>query len=79
MKTRQAWLVEPKRFELRETELSPGPGQLLLKIAVCGLCNWEQNHWLEQLGKYPQTLGHEWSGTASRSRCCRAAASKNAT
>jgi len=63
MKTRQAVLVEPKRFELREAELAPGPGQLLVKVAVCGLCNWEQNHWLGQLGTCPQTLGHEWAGT----------------
>ena len=63
MKTRQAVLVAPRKFELREAELSPGPGQLLLKVAVCGLCNWEQNHWLGLLGKCPQTLGHEWAGT----------------
>ncbi len=65
MKTRQAVLVEPKRFELREANLTPGPGQLLVKVAVCGLCNWEQNHWLGQLGTCPQTLGHEWAGTVT--------------
>jgi len=65
MKTRQAVLVESKRFELREAELTPGPGQLLVKVAVCGLCNWEQNHWLGQLGSCPQTLGHEWAGTVA--------------
>ena len=65
MHTRQAVLIAPKRFELREAELTPGPGQLLLKVAVCGLCNWEQNHWLGQLGTCPQTLGHEWAGTVA--------------
>ncbi len=63
MKTRQAVLVAPKRFELREADLLPGAGQLLLKVEVCGLCNWELNHWLGQLGTCPQTLGHEWAGT----------------
>jgi threonine dehydrogenase-like Zn-dependent dehydrogenase len=65
MHTRQAVLTAPKRFELREAELTPGQGQLLLKVAVCGLCNWEQNHWIGQLGTCPQTLGHEWAGTVA--------------
>jgi len=42
--TRQAVLVAPRQLELRETKLAPGPGQLLVKVAVCGLCNWELNH-----------------------------------
>lgn len=63
--TRQAVLVAPRQLELRETKLSPAPGQLLVKVAVCGLCNWELNFWMGQLGTCPQTLGHEWAGTVA--------------
>jgi threonine dehydrogenase-like Zn-dependent dehydrogenase len=38
---------------------------VLVEVAVCGLCNWEQNHWLGHLGTCPQTLGHEWAGTVA--------------
>jgi len=63
--TRQAVLVAPRKLELREAALDPGPGQLLVKLAVCGLCNWELNHWMGELGTCPQTLGHEWAGTVA--------------
>ena len=63
MKTRRAFLAGPRQIELREISVSPGPGQLLVRVAVCGLCNWEQNHWKGLLGECPQTLGHEWGGT----------------
>ena len=63
MKTRRAFLVAPGRMELRNIEVSPGPEEVLIKVAVCGLCNWELNHWKGLLGTCPQTLGHEWGGT----------------
>ena len=62
MKTRQAVLAEPGRFEFREVDLVPGPGQVLVKVAACGLCNWELTHWRGITGTCPQTLGHEWTG-----------------
>jgi threonine dehydrogenase-like Zn-dependent dehydrogenase len=63
MKTRRAFLVAPGEFEIREIDLKrPSPSQVLVKIAACGLCNWEQNHWKGLLGTCPQTLGHEWGG-----------------
>jgi len=62
MKTRQAILLEPGRIELTDVELRPGPHDVLVKVAACGLCNWELNHWHGKLGKCPQSLGHEWSG-----------------
>lgn len=62
MKSRKAILVSPRHFEIIEEDVNAGPGQVLVKIAVCGLCNWELNHWKGHLGSYPQTLGHEWSG-----------------
>lgn len=63
MKTRRAFLVQPGEFELREIDVEPGHGDVLVKITACGLCNWEQNHWKGLLGQCPQTLGHEWAGT----------------
>lgn len=62
MKSRRAYLMEPGRFELKEVDVCPGKGQILVKVAACGLCNWELNHWKGLLGEYPQTLGHEVSG-----------------
>jgi len=58
-------LTAPRKIEIQETEVEPGPGQVLVKVAACGLCNWEQNHWKGLLGQCPQTLGHEWGGTVA--------------
>lgn len=62
MRTRQAILVEPHRFEIRETTLHLGPGEMLVRVAGCGLCNWELNHLCGTLGACPQPLGHEIVG-----------------
>ncbi len=62
MKSRRAYLMEPGRFEIKEVDVNPGKDQILVKVAACGLCNWELNHWKGLLGEYPQTLGHEVSG-----------------
>ncbi len=51
------------KFELWEADITPKPDEVLVKVAVCGLCNWELNHWKGILGECPQPLGHEWSGT----------------
>jgi len=63
MKTKHAILVKPERFEIEETEISPAKDQILAKVAACGLCNHELNHWKGILGTCPMTLGHEWTGT----------------
>jgi len=62
MKTRRAFIVEPRRIEIREIDISPKPDQIMVKIAACGLCNWELNHWKGLLGSFPQPIGHEWAG-----------------
>lgn len=62
MKTRRALLVEPRKFEIIELDVQPEAGQVLVKVAACGLCNWELNHWKGDLGTFPQTLGHEMGG-----------------
>lgn len=63
MLSRRAILVEPRKFQIIKEDITPGAGELLIKIAVCGLCNWELNHWRGHLGECPQALGHEWAGT----------------
>jgi len=39
MKSRRAFLLEPGRFEIKEVDVYPGKGQILVKVEVCGLCN----------------------------------------
>lgn len=63
MKTKRAFLVQPRKFEVREIDINPGPDQILIKVAVCGLCNWELNFWKGNIGGLPRSLGHEWAGT----------------
>ncbi len=62
MKNTIAVLTAPGKFDFDEYEVEVKPGHLLIKILVCGLCIWEENHFAGRLGKCPQTLGHEWSG-----------------
>lgn len=62
MRSRRAILVEPGRLEIHEVEVNPAPYELLVKVSVCGLCNWELNHYKGLFGTCPQALGHEWAG-----------------
>jgi threonine dehydrogenase-like Zn-dependent dehydrogenase len=64
MKYMQAFLVEPRKFELREVDMEPKGDDVLIKISACGLCNWELNFWKGNLNYYgyPHPLGHEWAG-----------------
>jgi L-iditol 2-dehydrogenase len=63
MKTKRAFLIEPRKFELREIEINPINDQVLVKVESCGLCNSELNNWRGFENQYPQALGHEWAGT----------------
>lgn len=63
MESRRVILTEPGKFEIIREDVTPGSRELLVKVAVCGLCNWEINHYQGIVGQCPQTLGHEWSGT----------------
>lgn len=62
MISRRAYLVSPRKFEIKEVEVNCGPDDVLVQASVCGLCNWELNHWKGLLGPYPQTVGHECGG-----------------
>ncbi len=66
MKFKQAMLAEPGRFEIHEVDREPGAGEIMIKVASCGLCNWELNHWKGYIVSpkgYPFPIGHEWAGT----------------
>lgn len=43
--------------------LAPKQNEVLIKVDVCGLCNWELNHWKGLLDECPMFLGHEIAGT----------------
>lgn len=65
MITRKAYLVKERLFEIREEELVMDDDKVLIEVKLCGLCNWELNHWkgtAEKFRKYPDTPGHEWVG-----------------
>ena len=65
---RRALVVErPGQIGLVEREmLVPGPGEIVIQPAACGLCGTDLELWRGQLDpayvRYPLTLGHEWSG-----------------
>ena len=66
MKFKQALLAEPGRFIIEEVDMEPAADQVMVKVASCGLCNWELNHWkgyIVKPGGYPFPLGHEFAGT----------------
>jgi len=64
MKFKQAFLIEAKKFEVREVGKTPMDDDVVVKIASCGLCNWELGFWHGYLNLYgyPHPLGHEWAG-----------------
>jgi (R,R)-butanediol dehydrogenase / meso-butanediol dehydrogenase / diacetyl reductase len=41
----------------------PGPGQVLVEVAACGICGSDLHLVLEKYAKPGSILGHEWSGT----------------
>ena len=52
-------------FEFNDVPIpEPGPGQVLVKIEVCGLCHSDLHFWLGEhpLPELPATLGHEGIG-----------------
>ena len=62
----RAYLEKPRQFSIQKAEVNPGDNQVLIKVASCGLCNWEQNHWKGIIvagSGYPFPLGHEYAGT----------------
>jgi len=65
MKTKRAFLVEPRKIEIREIDLPMKDNQIMIKVASSGLCTWELNFWkgILRTDCYPYSLGHEFAGT----------------
>jgi 2-desacetyl-2-hydroxyethyl bacteriochlorophyllide A dehydrogenase len=65
---RLAVLHAPRRLELVEEPVrEPGPGELLLRVASCGVCASELDMWEGRSDvEYPRFPGHEVSGTVER-------------
>lgn len=62
MRSRRALLRAPGNFEIITEDIVPSADELLVRVEVCGLCNWELNHYAGVVGDCPQFLGHEWAG-----------------
>ena len=57
-------LVAPRRSETIEAPTpEPGPGQVLIDVAACGVCASELRPWLDGPVAAPRRLGHEPVGT----------------
>ncbi|MDR2888999.1 MAG: alcohol dehydrogenase catalytic domain-containing protein, partial [Lachnospiraceae bacterium] len=65
MKFKRAFLVEAGRFEVMEIEENINPNEVMVRIASCGMCNFDLNFWNGRLNFYgfPHRLGHEFAGT----------------
>jgi L-iditol 2-dehydrogenase len=64
---RQAVLTGPRRFDIVEVaKPRPGPGEVLVEVAACGVCASELDSWTGRSEPaYPLRLGHEVSGTVA--------------
>jgi 2-desacetyl-2-hydroxyethyl bacteriochlorophyllide A dehydrogenase len=65
---RVAVLTEPRRLQLVDEPVpAPGPGEVLLRVASCGVCASELEVWEGTADvDYPRFPGHEVSGTVER-------------
>jgi L-iditol 2-dehydrogenase len=66
---RLAVLTEPRRFTIAEAPLPEiGPGEVLLRVAACGVCTSELDIYQGLAGhaSYPWEPGHEVSGVVER-------------
>jgi L-iditol 2-dehydrogenase len=64
---RQAVMTGPRRFDIVEVPPPrPGPGDVLVEVAACGVCASELESWTgHSEPTYPLSLGHEVSGTVA--------------
>ena len=65
IKATQAALTGPETFELRDADLSPEAGEVVVAIEVCGICSSEIPSFENgpEIDNTPLFLGHEPSGT----------------
>lgn len=66
MRTQSLWYTGSRQLELREIELpEPGPGEVLVKVSVCGICTWDlfiYSGGFQDQVPFPFYFGHEGIG-----------------
>lgn len=67
MRGRQALLLEPGKLELREVDLEPEPGELILRVDLAMTCGTDLKTYRRGHPKLPMPtpLGHEFTGTVA--------------
>ena len=64
-----AWLEQDKTFRIAPCDIvTPGPGQVRIEVAYCGVCGTDVHIYhghMDQRVRFPQTIGHESSGTVA--------------
>lgn len=61
---RASVLEAPRRLAVAEVPVpKPGPGEVLVEVAHCGICGTDLHMVNEGWGRPGRTGGHEWSGT----------------
>ena len=56
------------RIEVQELAVpEPGPDEVLVEVAACGICGTDLHLVLEQFARPGDVLGHEWAGTVALS------------
>ena len=66
---KQAILEAPRRFSFDDVPMSePGTGEVLVRVAACGVCTSELDVWEGKAGgvNLPRAIGHEASGVVDR-------------
>ncbi len=64
MKIKEAVLTEPRKIEIAEREITPGPGEALVRIEACGYCMTDFGVYdgRDPDAELPMVLGHESAG-----------------
>lgn len=64
MKATRAYITGPRKVELREDNLEPKEGEVLVQVAACGLCSSEiPGYEAKRDRPLPYVMGHEGAGT----------------
>ena len=67
MKAKSLWYTKPRTVEVRDVEVgSPGPHEVLVKVAACGVCTWDLfifSGGFQEYREFPFYFGHEGVGT----------------
>ncbi len=61
---RYSQMIAPRRSVVAEEPTpEPGPGEMLVRVAACGVCASELHPWMDGAHAYPRRFGHEPVGT----------------